>query len=107
MKITPDIPIQAAESQVKDISKLVDAAHQFEASMLQELLKPMENNVDSWGGEDSGADNSFDAIRSFGTEAVARVVSDRGGFGIAKQVVSQITAEHQRKSENIIQAKGM
>jgi flagellar protein FlgJ len=93
----PDTTIQTAKA-----AKLADAAQEFEASMLQELLKPMQSGQNSWGGQDSdqdsGQDQSFDTIRSFGTEAVAKAISKGGGFGIAKQVISQINVEHQRTS---------
>jgi flagellar protein FlgJ len=100
MNISLDISTGGdTEAQVKNTSKLIDAAQQFEASMLQELLKPMQNGQDNWGGEDSSEDNSFDTIKSFGTEAVAKAISKGGGFGIAKQVISQISLEHQRNSK--------
>ena len=91
----PNAPPQNAKT-----SKLADAAQEFEASMLQELLKPMQNGQNSWGGEDEGKDNSFDTIRGFGTEAVAKAISKGGGFGIAKQVISQVTLEGEKNSRN-------
>lgn len=97
MNITSEMPTQLDPADRRQKSKLADAAQQFEASMLQELLKPMQSSENSWGGDDAGSDNSFDTIRSFGTEAVAKAISQGGGFGIAKQVVSQVTLEHQRK----------
>ncbi len=80
-------------------AKLVDAAQQFEATMLQELLKPLQHGQNSWGGDEKGDDSSTDSISSFGTEAVAKAISKGGGFGIAKQIVSKVTLEHQRNSE--------
>jgi peptidoglycan hydrolase FlgJ len=80
-------------------SKLEDAAQQFEASMLQELLKPMQHGQESWGGEDKSDDSSSDTMSSFGTEAVAKAISKGGGFGIAKQIVSKVTLEHTKDSE--------
>src|SRR5271170_7746733 len=81
-------------------AKLVDAAQQFEATMLQELLKPLQHGQDSWGGEENGDDGSgSDTITSFGTEAMAKAMSKGGGFGIAKQIISKVTLEHQQNSE--------
>ena len=77
--------------------KLVNAAQQFESMMLQELLKPMRSGKDSWGGEgEESSDSSMETISSFGTEAVATAISKGGGFGIARQVIRQVTQEHQR-----------
>jgi Rod binding domain-containing protein len=47
-------------------------------------------------------DASTDTMSSFGTEAVAKAISKGGGFGIAKQIVSKVTLEHQRHSEKKI-----
>ena len=99
MKISPDVtsqPATAAEGQKQ--AKLVDAAQQFEATMLQELLKPMQHGQSNWGGEAKSDDSASDTISSFGTEAIAKAISKGGGFGIAKQIVSKVTLEHQRNS---------
>ena len=91
------VPSPAATDAAKN-SKLVDAAHQFEAMLMQEMLKPMrlgQDSQDSWGGDSSDAtDSSMDTISSFGTEAVATAISRAGGLGIAKQVIRQVTQEH-------------
>jgi flagellar protein FlgJ len=79
--------------------KLTDAAQQFEATMLQELLKPMQHGESSWGSDEESDDSATATISSFGTEAVAKAISKGGGFGIAKQIVSKVTLEHQRNSE--------
>lgn len=77
-------------------AKLADAAQQFEAMMLQELLKPMRSSEDDLSGEKS-EDSSFDTIASFGTEAVAKAISRNGGLGIAKQVVQQLSIANHDK----------
>jgi peptidoglycan hydrolase FlgJ len=100
MRVSSDIasntstPLDGAKQ-----AKLVDAAQQFEATMLQELLKPMQHGQDSWGGEEKSDDTASDTISSFGTESIAKAISQGGGFGIAKQIVSKVTLEHQRNSE--------
>jgi peptidoglycan hydrolase FlgJ len=101
MRITSDISNQInAGLDAQKQAKLVDAAQQFEAMMLQEMLKPMRGGQDSWGGDDkSDGDSASDTISSFGTEAFAKAISKGGGFGIAKQVVSQVKLEHQKTSE--------
>jgi flagellar protein FlgJ len=99
MKIGLDISSPLAVIEGQKQAKLVDAAQQFEATMLQELLKPMQHGQDSWGGEDKNDDSASDTISSFGTEAIAKAISKGGGFGIAKQIVSKVTLEHQQNSE--------
>ena len=100
MKISSDVSSQpAAVVEGQKQAKLVDAAQQFEATMLQELLKPMQRGQDSWGGEEKSDDSASDTISSFGSETIAKAISKGGGFGIAKQIVSKVTLEHQRNSE--------
>ena len=79
-------------------AKLVDAAQQFEAMLMQEMLKPMWSGEDSWD-EEKNNDSASDTISSFGTEAVAKAISKSGGLGIAKQVVRQVTQEHEKASK--------
>ena len=101
MKITSDISTQADTGlDPQKLAKLTDAAQQFEAMMLQEMLKPMRGGQDSWGGDNGGedSDSASDTINSFGTEAFANAIAKGGGFGIAKQVISQVSHEHQRSS---------
>jgi len=96
MMIDPDISrLPTAETQRQ--AKLVDAAQQFEATMLQELLKPMQHGQSSWGDEEKSEDSASDTISGFGTEAIAKAISKSGGFGIARRVVEQVTQEHQRR----------
>ena len=101
MKITSDVSSQGTPGfDAQKQAKLVDAAQQFEAMMLQEMLKPMRGGKDSWAGDDkSDSDSASDTISSLGTEAFAKAISKGGGFGIARQVISQVKLEHQRNSE--------
>ena len=103
MKISLDFTSQpAAAMDGQKRAKLTDAAQQFEAAMLQELLKPMQHGQDSWGGEEKTNDSASDTISSFGTEAIAKAISKERGFGIAKQIVSKVALEHQRNLEKKI-----
>ena len=102
MKITSDVSNQIDPGlDVQKQAKLADAAQQFEAMMLQEMLKPMREEQNSWAADDKSesGDSASDTIRSFGTEAFAKAISKGGGFGIAKQVISQVKLEHQKNSE--------
>jgi flagellar protein FlgJ len=102
MKINSDVSIMpASDAQRQKQAKLVDAAQQFEATMLQELLKPMQHGQSSWGEEVQNDDSASDTMSSFGTESIAKAISKGGGFGIARSVVKQVTQEHQQHSERI------
>lgn len=67
--------------------RLKPAAHEFEASLLEELLKPMERDP-LFEKDDNSADGSGNALTGFGTEALAKAISDRGGFGIAAKILA-------------------
>jgi len=91
---TPSVPVQ--NSGTVD-PKLVNAAQQFEGMLLQELLKPLRSNDEQnyWSG-DTDSDSGADMINSFGVEAVATAISKSGGLGIARKVIEQVTAEHEK-----------
>jgi Rod binding domain-containing protein len=71
--------------------RLVNAAHEFEAQMMKELLKPMMSANNPEGEEDETASGSGGALGDFATEALARGLSEQGGFGIASSIVKQLT----------------
>jgi Rod binding domain-containing protein len=78
--------------------RLAPAAHEFEASLMQELLKPMEKDPLFSGGEgDGGGLMSGDAgagtWSSLGAQSLARAISDAGGLGIATKMISEVEAE--------------
>jgi peptidoglycan hydrolase FlgJ len=95
MRISSDASgTELTSNEVQGRSKLTDAAHQFEAMLLQELLKPLQTEDGGWGEEKF--DGASDTITSFGTEAVAKAISESGGLGIARQVIRQVSAEHEK-----------
>lgn len=79
-------------------TRLTDAAQQFEGMLLQEMLKPLRSGRDDGGlsGGGSDSDSGTDTINSFGIEAVAKAISQGGGLGIARQVIQQVSSEHDK-----------
>jgi Rod binding domain-containing protein len=77
--------------------KLVHAAHEFEAQMMKELLKPLTNS-NALTGDDEDADGVLDSgagsggtLGEFASESLGKALSERGGFGIADRIVSQLS----------------
>ena len=73
--------------------RLVKAAHEFEAQMMQELMKPMTQKS-SMTGDDADSDSdsgSGGALGEYASEALGRALSDKGGFGIANQIVKELS----------------
>jgi Rod binding domain-containing protein len=73
--------------------RLVKAAHEFEAQMMKELLKPMTGK-DALTGEDQddgGDANANGALGEFASEALGQGLSRQGGFGIADSIVHDLS----------------
>ena len=71
--------------------RLVKAAHEFEAQMMQELLKPLTAGSGFDGEEGDGTTGSGGTLGAIATEALGRGLSEQGGFGIANSIVRQLT----------------
>ena len=66
--------------------RLVAAAHEFEAQLMKELLRPMTSGM-SIDGEESEAEGGG-ILGDFATEALGRALSSNGGLGIATSILS-------------------
>jgi Rod binding domain-containing protein len=83
----------AAASTAAPQPRLVRAAHEFEAQMMKELMKPLNHgssltDADTDGDDDEG---SGGALGEFAQEALGRALSEQGGFGIAASIVKQLS----------------
>ncbi len=87
-----------AGAALREHSRLVDAAQQFEAMLMQEMLKPMQSSENKWDKDGEEVDKSMDTLSSYGTEAVAKAISKGGGLGIAKRVVAQVGLEREHRA---------
>jgi hypothetical protein len=87
--------------------RLLQASHEFEASMLQELLKPLEkeSGLSDKDGDDDDSADSNSSLLQYGTEVMARALSERGGLGISKMVLAKLApveaAQEQHKSTRL------
>jgi Rod binding domain-containing protein len=75
----------------------VRAAHEFEAQMMQELLKPLTSGNGLDGEENGTASGSGGALGAFASEALGRGLSEHGGFGIATSIVRQLTSSSNKQ----------
>lgn len=73
--------------------RLVKAAHEFEAQLMKELLKPLTAN-----GNDSDETGSAGALGDYAAEALGRSLSEQGGFGIADRIIHQVSQSGNRPS---------
>ncbi len=81
--------------------RLISAAHEFEGQMLKELLKPMTES-DGLGGSDP----SSNILGEFGSEALGKALSEQGGFGIAKQILGQLSRSGNRSDTESVTRNG-
>jgi len=75
--------------------KLVSAAHEFEASLMKEFLKPLQHDslfADEGDKADDDASGSAGTLMSYGAEAMAKAISEQGGFGIAQKILDHFKA---------------
>ncbi len=73
--------------------RLVRAAHEFEAQMMKEFLKPMTGG-DALTGEDDSSEGSWGsngAMGEFASEALGQALSQHGGFGMADRIVHDLS----------------
>lgn len=101
MMIQPLTPAHSDLDQ-RTRAQLTDAAQQFEGMFLQEILKPLRSDKEDggWASGEQDSDSGSDTINSFGVEAVAKAISQSGGLGIARQVIQQVTHEHEKSQAN-------
>ena len=79
-------------------AKLVAGAHEFEGMMLQQMLKGLKfGEAPGDGGEDGEATGANGTLQGYGTEALAKSIASGGGFGIARRIIAQVTAEDAAK----------
>jgi len=89
-------PIGSSSSQLghglsQPPPRLVSAAHEFEAQMMKELMKPMMASDPLTGEDDSSSSGSGGALGDFACQSLGRALSDHGGFGIADRIVREIS----------------
>lgn len=71
--------------------KMVAAAHDFEAMMMKELLKPMSAELTDEDQDEGAGLGSGAALGEFASEALGRALSQQGGFGIANKIIGSLT----------------
>jgi Rod binding domain-containing protein len=82
-------PAGMPEPNPKVPSRLLSAAHQFEAMMMKELLAPM-SQVSLSDGDDRGGG----VLGEFASESLAGALSSGGGLGIANRIMHELAHSH-------------
>lgn len=85
----------AVDTSSQPNPKLQSAAHEFEASLMKEFLKPLQHDslfADDAAKDEDNTSGSADTLMSYGAEAMAKAISERGGFGIATKILDHFHA---------------
>jgi peptidoglycan hydrolase FlgJ len=89
LALRSDGPVRKAT----EIQKVVEAARQFEAVLLESFLQPLEQTFSTLpGGDDSLGVGGY---RDMGTQAMATAIAKSGGLGIGDMVVRNLLHLHQ------------
>jgi len=84
--------VGAQAGKSSDTQKVVEAAQQFEAVLLESFLQPLEETFSTLpGGDDSLGVSGY---RDMGTQAMASAITKSGGLGIADMVVRNLLHLH-------------
>jgi peptidoglycan hydrolase FlgJ len=67
-----------------DPAKVRDAAKQFEALLIGQMMKSMKDSEGGWLG--TGDDQSADSAMEYGQEIFAQAMATNGGFGLASMI---------------------
>ncbi len=104
MQVTgPGTRDAANESAPAPQARLVKAAHEFEAQLMKELLKPMTSSDGLTGDEESSGAGAGGVLGEFATEALGRALSEQGGLGIASSIVRNLShAGNDRQLSRVI-----
>ena len=84
MEISPVSPNSAAPVK-DDPVKVRDAAHQFEALLLGQMMQSMRDSEGGWFGTDS--DDASSTAVEYAQEMFAQAMASRGGLGLADLVM--------------------
>jgi Rod binding domain-containing protein len=89
MRAVDAVTANAAEGKAAPQPRLVKAAHEFEAQLMKELLKPM--TADDVLFSDGGDPGPGGILGEFGAEALGRALSEHGGLGIASSILRSLS----------------
>jgi flagellar protein FlgJ len=80
----------AAPAASRDPGKVHDAAQQFEALLMGQILRSVRQSGAGWLG--SGEDSSAECATDFAEQQFAAVLAQQGGLGLATLITNGLTA---------------
>ena len=90
-------PAESPATAKDSPEKIRQAASQFEALLIGEVLKTVHSaKGEGWMG--TGDDESSESTMALGDEYFARAISERGGLGLAKMISAGLEKREQSSS---------
>ena len=87
--LTTGLGISPSSTDKDSPKRIRDAASQFEALLISQVLKASHAGEDEgWLG--TGEDQTADSVMGLAEDYFARSIAARGGFGLARMVASQL-----------------
>ena len=88
--VSPLTPVSPGNPQPKDDpAKVQDAARQFEALLLAQMMKSMRDSEGGWLGTDQ--DDASSSAMEYAQDMFAQSMAARGGLGLANLVAAGLT----------------
>ena len=87
--ITGQTPPASAPAQKDDPKKIEDAARQFEALLIGQMLKAMHDSDEGWLGD--GSDESSSCAMEYGQEIFGQSLAASGGLGLASLIAAGLS----------------
>lgn len=78
--------------------RLIQAAHEFEAQLMKELLQPMTVGTSPDGDESDSRSGA--ALGDFASEALGQALSRQGGLGIATSILHSLSRNEKVSSDS-------
>jgi hypothetical protein len=88
MRVGQAVQANPADPRGVPQERLVRAAHEFEAQLMKEILKPMTAGGSLPGEEEAG---SIGTLGEFASEALCRALSEHGGLGIGRSIMRSLS----------------
>jgi len=83
--------------------RLVRAAHEFEAQLMKELMRPLTAMSDE-GGDQAGSEG---ALSDFAGEELGQSLSRGGGFGISESIIHSLSRNGNDRSCDSVEGSGI
>ena len=91
-------PLFTSSSRAERPDRATQAAQEFESYLIKDLTSPLVKHEDMANDAESG-DESADALGDIAAAALGRAISEAGGLGIARELVSSLHPDRNMRAD--------